>query len=617
MTTATMKKAEVGELRPSQLLLTFGVGAIVDLPHMSVMVMGLDDWPVRHSVEIGEDRLLLSVQNTLGNQVKKLLTPPRAEESSSWQTSWFDESHQIGVPVVPFPRWMVCPRCRLLAPINSNLFEPKTPPYRPDKARYVHNCTTQGTSPTVIPARFLTACKHGHLDDFPWLNFIHRGKTECRGPLRMYELGVSGEAADVEVKCDKCGAVRRMAEAFGRDNEANLPQCRGRHPHLRVYDTNGCDVEHVTAILQGASNSWFPVMLSALAVPHSTDKLAQLVDDNWVTLEKATNLEILQAFRQIGQMKEFADYKDAEIWEAVQKKRTGGGPQGGEPSSLKTPEWEIFAQPSPAYNTRDFRLKVVSPPEGYTAFFDKIVLAEKLREVRALIGFTRLESAYDFDTPTELPTDLRAPLSRQAPTWVPASEIRGEGIFFHFSEKALHQWEKEHGAYDNEFMNAHKRWRESRGIPKPEGGYPGIRLVLLHTFAHAVIRQLSIECGYTTASIRERIYCQSPDEGEPMAGVLIYTAAADSEGTLGGLCALGRPDRLGSHLDQALEMMRLCASDPLCAERHPGREGVTLHGAACHACTFVPETSCERGNKYLDRSVLVPTVERADLAFFE
>ena len=98
-------------------------------------------------------------------------------------------------------------------------------------------------------------------------------------------------------------------------------------PILRVYDTNGCDVEHVTAILQGASNSWFPVMLSALSVPHSTDKLTQLVTDNWVTLDKATSLEILQAFRQIGQLKEFAEYSDVDIWEAVQKKRSGGAPQ--------------------------------------------------------------------------------------------------------------------------------------------------------------------------------------------------------------------------------------------------------------------------------------------------
>ena len=144
-----------------------------------------------------------------------------------------------------------------------------------------------------------------------------------------------------------------------------------------------------------------------------------------------------------------------------------------------------------------------------------------------------------------------------------------------------------------------------------------MRYVLLHSLAHALIRQFAVECGYTTASIRERIYSRPPGgDGEPMAGVLLYTAAPDSEGTLGGLVALGEPKTLGRHLDQALEAMRLCASDPLCAEHHPIKDGLTLHGAACHACLFLPETSCERGNKYLDRSVLVSTVESADLAFF-
>lgn len=615
MNGSVMKKSEVGELRPSQLLLTFGVGAIVDLPNMSVMVMGLDDWPVRHATEIGEERLLRSVQNSLGAQVQKLLTPPRAEESNS-NTNWFDESHQIGVPVAPFPRWMVCPRCRLLAPISSGLFEPKALAYRPDKASYVHNCSTQAKPATVVPARFLTACPHGHLDDFPWLLFVHRGMADCKGPLRMYELGVSGEASDVEVKCDKCGAVRRMAEAFGFDMQANLPACRGRHPHLRVYDSAGCKEEHMTAILQGASNSWFPITLSALSVPHSSDKLAQLVSENWVMLEKATSAAILQAFRQIGQLKEFAKFTDNEIWTAVQKHRAGGSVESGEAADLKTPEWAIFSNPNAALHSKDFRLKVVTPPEGYTGYFDKIVLAEKLREVRALVGFTRLESAGDFDTPEELPPEMRAPLSRQTPTWVPASEIRGEGIFFQFSESELKKWEAKHGAYYDEFFKAHRRWREARKL-KPDVGYPGIRFVLLHTFAHAVIRQVSIECGYTTAALRERIYCNSPDDTKHMAGVLIYTAAPDSEGTLGGLCALGRPDRLGRHLNNALDTMRLCASDPLCAEHRPSSEGTTLHGSACHACTFLPETSCERGNKYLDRSVLVGTLDQADLAFFK
>jgi Domain of unknown function (DUF1998) len=121
-----------------------------------------------------------------------------------------------------------------------------------------------------------------------------------------------------------------------------------------------------------------------------------------------------------------------------------------------------------------------------------------------------------------------------------------------------------------------RRWRKNNG-------YPTVHSVLLHSLAHALLRQFSLECGYTTASIRERIYSRPPmDDAEPMAGILLYTAAPDSEGTLGGLVSLGEPQTLGQHLDQALEAMRLCTSDPLCAEHPPSGDSLTLHGAACH-----------------------------------
>jgi hypothetical protein len=615
-TANAMRKSEVGELRPSQVLHTFGIGAIVDLPNLSVMVMGLEDWPIGHSNEIGEERLLASVQSILGPQVSRLLTPPRGEETLGSQTNWFDEFHTIGVPVAPFPRWMVCVACRLLAPLSSGLFEPRIRPYRPDKASYVHSTCAKSKKPApVVPARFLVACNKGHLDDFPWLAFVHGGKEGCPGPLRLYEVGPSGEAADVQVACDACGDRRRMAEAFGWANATKMPSCRGRRPHLRDFDPDGCEEEHVTPILQGASNSWFPVMVSVLSVPQATDKLSQLVDDNWPLLEKAQSQQNIEFARQTGMLKDFSNYSDADIWEAVEKKKEGSGESDLPPSDLKTPEWRVFSNPESAQESRDFRLRTVEPPEGYARFFEKIVLGEKLREVRSLIGFTRLASARDFDTPFELPEEQRAPLSRQNPTWVPASETRGEGIFFQFAEGPLKDWTDRTRKFADEFVEAHGRWRVSRGLD-PSAGFPGTRYILLHSFAHAVIRQLAVECGYNTASIAERIYARSPLEEEPMAGVLIYTSAPDSEGTLGGLCALGRPERLGRHLDQALENMRLCASDPLCSE-HQASQDAKLHGAACHACTFLPETSCERGNKYLDRAVLVATVERSELAFFE
>lgn len=610
-----MRKSEVGELRPSQILHTFGVGSMVDLPNLSVMVMGLEDWPTPYANEIGEERLLASVQKVLGPQVSRLLTAPRGQESASSQTNWFDEFHTIGVPVAPFPRWMVCTACRLLAPLSSGLFEAKVYPYRPDKACYVHAICPKSRKPApVVPARFLVACKQGHLDDFPWLDFVHRGQQGCPGPLRLYEVGPTGEATDVELACDGCQSRRRMAEAFGSDNQSKMPPCRGRRPHLRDFEPKGCEVENVTPILQGASNSWFPVMVSVLSVPQAADRLSQLVDDNWTVLEKATSPDIITAFRQIGQLRDFSNYSDAQVWEAVQRKKEGAADADSTPTDLKTPEWLVFSNPESAQESRDFRLRRADPPEGYEPYFEKIVLVEKLREVRALIGFTRLASARDFDSPFELPEEQRAPLSRREPTWVPASETRGEGIFFQFSEAAVQEWTDRTRRSADEFVDAHRRWRASRGL-EPSLGFPGMRYILLHTFAHAVIRQLAVECGYNTASIAERIFARSPLEDEPMAGVLIYTAAPDSEGTLGGLCALGRPASLGRHLDQTLENTRLCASDPLCAEHQPSRDA-TLHGAACHACAFLPETSCERGNKYLDRAVLVATVERSDIAFF-
>jgi hypothetical protein len=298
----------------------------------------------------------------------------------------------------------------MLAPLSSNLFEPKVVAYRPDKACYLHNYTTQGRPPLAVPARFLVACSNGHLDDLPWRDFVHRNQpTECKGPLYLYEIGASGEASDVEVKCEKCQASRRMAEAFGRDNQKNMPACRVRRPHLRDVDAKGCDVPHVQPILQGASNCWFPVMISALSIPQATDKLALLVDENWAVLEKAQSQEIVIAFRSIGQLKDFGKYTDAEIWATVEK-RQGTTEGTDEPADLKSPEWAVFSDPASAQESKFFKRRAVDPPDGFLNYFEKIVLVEKLREVRALIGFTRIESPRDFDTPFDVPAERRAHL---------------------------------------------------------------------------------------------------------------------------------------------------------------------------------------------------------------
>lgn len=614
---AQFQRNKVGELRPSQILFSAGVGSVVDLPNLSTMVMGLDDWDTTHTSELSEDRLLSAVRRSLSPSVKRLLSPPFPPESEGTFGGFDDQ--RIGIPVSPFPTWMLCPNCRLLAPLQSRLFELKCDRYRPDQNRFVHaNCPRAKYPPVAVPARFLVACQHGHLDDFPWRYFVHRGSDCGRGSLRLFEYGVSGSAADIEVRCDGCNATRRMSDAFGELGKKNMPQCRGRHVHLRQFDEGGCDRQMV-GISLGASNSWFPITLSALSIPTSTDKLAQLVEKHWAVLEKAVSIDVLSAFRQIGQLKEFAKYTDAEIWTQVQQRSIATADD--DTKDIKTPEWQVFSAADTTLNSADFRLELCPPPKGYEAYFDKVVRVERLREVRALVGFTRIESPGDFAETNELPEDYKAPLTRQEPKWIPATEVRGEGLFLQLRELTLSQWEALPvvQTYNQQSFEAHQRWRTARSLD-PTANYPGVRYILLHSIAHALMRQLAIECGYTAASLRERIYSKAPDEDNgPMAGILIYTAAPDSEGTLGGLVSLGEPATLGRHLDQALEQMRLCASDPLCAEHSPLQSPNTLHWAACHACLFSPETSCERGNKYLDRTLLIPTVktELANLAFFK
>src|SRR5262249_10830033 len=188
---------------------------------------------------------------------------------------------------------------------------------------------------------------------------------------------------------------------------------------------------------------------------------------------------------------------------------------------LKLPEWKLFSTPDPARNSTNLRIRVGTPPAAYALWIESVVLIERLREVQALAGFSRLEPAGD-DSIAKLVTLRRGPAE-----WVPAAEVRGEGLFLRLSEKEVSEWLERSRSLEVQFLNAHRRWRKQRNL-EPSVGFPGLRYVLLHSLAHALIRQFSVECGYAAASLRERIYSSTPDDEEPMAGILIYTAAPDS-----------------------------------------------------------------------------------------
>ena len=611
----------VGQLRPSQLLHSFGVGALIDLPHLSVMVGGLSQWDEMRSVELIEERLLAAVRQYPGmNEVRALRQPPWMPETNSPFHDWA----RVGVPVTPFPRWLRCPwgSCQYLGPIEDGQWDKDmNNPYRPDQHAYRHNnCKKKGKGATGLPVRFMLACTKGHIDEFPFVDFVHDRQVCDRPLLELSERGLSTGPADVFIKCRNCGELRPMAHAFGESAERNLPFCRGRHPHLGRYDTNDCGAP-VRTLLLGASNAWFGLTRSVLSIPAGEDPIHDLVEQLWNELAKVPSEDVLAyALESNPQLSRLRRYATDEVWSAMERRKRGGTTQDEQQAEdddrivstdLLRPEWLQFTSPASAPSGDDFRVREVDVPEGFDDVIERVVCADRLREVLAFVGFTRL-SAPDGEDPNQ----EVAPISRSAPAWLPATEVRGEGVFIQLSEAAVAKWEADYryAAGHDQLLQAHKNWRERRGL-EGLGGWPGRRYVLLHSLSHVLMREFALDCGYSAASIRERIYAAGGDE--PMAGILLYTAAADSEGTLGGLVSLGEPERFGRLIRQALANARICTSDPTCSEHVPGSLGDDhLHAAACHACMFASETSCERGNRYLDRSVLVETLGGSAPSFF-
>ena len=350
---------ELGELRPSQLIFTFGIGSLVDLPNISALVMGLDDWDTSYCKEVDEDRLVAAIQKRLGAQMGKLYLPPIKLESMERDPA----APAVGVPVVPFPRWMRCSLCDTLSSVESGVFKLVQDPYRPDKTAYVHQgCLKSqgGRAPSAMSVRFLVACREGHLSDFPWRAFVHKGNVPCQGSqMTMREFGASGDASDIIVSCG-CGAERRMADAFDPDSPF---ACTGHHPHLRLIE-QGC-TEPAKAILLGSSNSWFPTAFSALSIPRAVDKIGKLVEEQWSKLTNATSISKLGFYREEQQNYQsliplFSEFSVEEIWAAIELKRSGIQGGNAPPEDLKLPEWQVFSKPDSAAENRDFKVSGLS-----------------------------------------------------------------------------------------------------------------------------------------------------------------------------------------------------------------------------------------------------------------
>ena len=570
---------------------------MIDLPNHSVIVGGLEYWT--KGAEVIEPRLVANLRESLDLPDLQLFAPPADSGDPT-------APGQSGITCWQFPEWFITQgglagrSRRLIA--RSAL----------SKGKFIdHNRKSQ----PVVPIRFVRACRKGHIADIDWFDFVHKGAGTCRRDLWYDERGTSGDLSEVWIRC-ACGAERQMSEATRPEMRA-LGRCPGRSPWLGPNVSEDCD-DLSRMLVRTASNAYFTQPVSVISLPEGNEGLTRAVDQllqenvKWIT-----DLQKLAIYRQINSKveKDLIGHSNEDVWAEMQARR--GDLTTGSEKPIKRAEFETLISAQDEIGTDqphgNFFARTLPKAEWnqpWMADVDRVVLVHRLREVVASVGFTRFESA-SLDIEGELEMGVtRAPLSREE-AWLPAIENRGEGIFLQFNTESIKTWAdlpivKQRGEVLIDGFNCWKSDHE-----KSRRKFPGVEYVLLHSLSHQIITAVALDCGYPASSIRERIYA-----GSYGYGILLYTGTPDAEGTMGGLVGAGR--EIARYMKAAIDLGRLCSNDPVCAQHAPddAHECRFLHGAACHGCLLIAETSCEQQNDFLDRALVIGTVDGNGSDFF-
>ncbi len=610
--------------RLSQVISTFGPGAMVDLPTRSVVIGGLEQWDMKGGgfTTLSEPRLqerlekLLKDRNRLDQSKSlSLRTPPITEAAPNGEPR--------GISSAIFPAWFVCEEVDVVGTGPAGFRRRRLVRWRDlDATGRKRFNFDDGRKSEVTPIRFVCACTKGHLQDIDWRWVVH-GTTVCQEPMWVEEKGTSADPADTSVVCG-CGKRLSLQEAFipGR-----LGKCRGERPWLLDKDPDGCDL-NLKLLTRTATNTYFPQVLTIISLPSEEDELTKLVAELSGELINVKLVEHVTAAKQFNSKiaASLGEFADGDIFERLIRIREGAKADASK--SPKVAEFDVFAsgreeigQNHPAAKLYAQTLKreawASDAPDVDLSSVKSLVAVHRLREVSCLYGFTRFEAA-----PTSSDGDIEdvslavdgAPISRDA-DWLPAIEQFGEGLFVHFEEGKIRSWlgEQPVGQRDSKLIAGFQHWSLRFGGKGPK--YPGLPYVLLHSLSHALMSEIALDCGYPASALKERVYALPETDGGRF-GILIYTATAGAQGTLGGLVATA--PRFASILKAALDRITICSNDPVCSDHEPDTQSGdrATHGAACHSCLLIAETSCESRNLYLDRALLVPTMSASGEAFF-
>jgi len=594
----------------------FGIGSIYELRFSSekggqvlnsVMIAGLDSWKEDLELTIREPVL----ERSLG--VNRFQVPPPAEDDNGDELT-------SAIPSVRFPEWLVCSKCDRMGTVGAKF----------EERHYQPTCKANDCNGKGIPARLVTACFHegedgkddhqpGHINDFPWAWWAHgKGKTCASPSLKLINTGGSAGLSGLEVVCvsaDCEGKSKNSLQGVFGSKALEFLRCFGNRPWLG--DSEESCQRSVRVLMRGASNVYFPAVASALSIPPYSSYLRTRLGRYQSILEGVggpiplNHLVGLIKNADKGIKQKYTDSQVEAAMVALSEDKNKVAPRTEE--QQKQAERRALIQGSTNDDDRaEFEAEVLPLKEmswKEAQYFDCLVRGDRLREVRALRGFTRINPAKGGDAYKT----LCAPLSKEGKDWLPAIEIRGEGVYFELNADAVKKWASRDSVIKRHKVMV-KNWTRRFDEESDEHKPPVSGFVLAHTFSHLLINELALECGYSSASLRERIYVGPPED--PYFGVLIFTAMPGADGTLGGLASQASPENFSRAVRKTLDSAQWCSSDPLCIDSE-GQGADALNRAACHACCLISETSCETGNLYLDRAFVCGTDDSRDLCFFD
>ena len=623
--------------RLSQLISTFGPGSMLDLPTRSVMLGGLDRWDMRQGTwsTIDEPRLVELLQKRLttagpnGEAPRlppdtrlSLRTPPIAKDIVGGR-------EPPGVPVSVFPTWFVCEKVEHVKIAGRDRRRRRLVRWQdlePGQGRRFFY-GDDGKRTDVTPIRFVGACERGHIQDIDWRWVVH-GNKPCQEPLWLEERGTSADPADTYVVCNCNIEPLSLQQAFA---PGRLGKCLGLRPWLGREGKEGCD-KNLRLLTRTATNTYFPQVVTVISLPSAEDELGKQLTALADELKEATSVaDVAQALKFNSKLREaLKGWTNEQIYSRFELMRSLAEADASIPP--KYAEFDILASGNALIgeNRLDARLFAATLPRKTweadvgldLSFVTNLVAVHRLREVMCLYGFTRFEAA-----PTSSDGDLEdvrlavdgAPLAI-ATDWLPAIEQFGEGIFIQVDPTAITRWldRKPVEKRIEDLLGGYATWANAKyGTRAPE--HPGAAYILLHTLSHALITEIALDCGYPASSLKERVYALSDPANPAVAtrcGILLYTATAGSLGTLGGLVATAT--RFSHILAAALRRLQICLNDPVCSDHDPGHrtDDRALHGAACHGCLLIAETSCEMRNVFLDRALIVDTMANGGASLF-